>query len=536
MNETRRQLLLGGAASAVLPVASAATPTAGDRMTAPIPLEERALADLQADLAAGRVTAERLVKDYVERIERIDRRGPALRSVIELNPDALQIAQQLDRERAAGRKRGPLHGLPILIKDNIATRDRMQTTAGSLALQGSAPPEDAFVVQRLRAAGAVILGKTNLSEWANIRSSQSSSGWSARGGLTRNPYALDRSTSGSSSGSGAAVAAGLCAAAVGTETDGSILSPSSVCGIVGLKPTVGLISRRGIVPIAHSQDTAGPMARSVRDCALLLNGLVGHDPRDPAMTDAVRPAVDYTAMLDANALKGARLGVVRQFFGFHEPTDRVYVGVLAALERAGAVLVDPVELPALDSIGDAELTVLLYELKADLNAYLATLGPNAPVKTLADVIAFNERHADRELKWFGQDLFVKAQAKGPLTDEAYLTARALCLRVARDEGIVAVMKQHRLDAIVAPTGGPAWRTDLVIGDHFVGGGSTTPPAVAGTPSITVPAGFVQGLPVGLSFFAGAWSEARLLALAYAFEQTTRARRPPRYLPSVDRAG
>ena len=499
-----------------------------------IPIEERSLADLQVDLNAGHVTSQRLVAEYAERIQRIDRRGPSLASVIELNPDALKIARALDAERKANGPRGPLHGIPILIKDNIATRDRMQTTAGSFALEGSQPPEDAFVVQRLRAAGAVILGKTNLSEWANIRSGQSSSGWSARGGLTRNPYALDRSASGSSSGSAVAVAASLCAAAVGTETDGSILSPASVCGIVGLKPTVGLISRSGIVPIAHSQDTAGPMARNVRDCALLLAALTGTDASDSAMQGSdAHHRRDYTAGLDAGALKGARLGVARQYFGFHEPTDTAFVAVLTALQTAGAVLVDPITLPAIETIGDAELTVLLYELKADLNAYLARLGPDAPARTLAAVIAFNQRNAATEMKWFGQDLFVKAQAKASLTDDEYLKARALCLRVARDEGIDAVMKRHALDALIAPTGGPAWRSDLVLGDHFVGGGSTTPSAVAGTPSITVPAGFVHGLPVGLSFFAGAWSEARLLSLAYAFEQVTKARRPPRYLDTVD---
>ena len=537
MDIDRRHLLLAGAAGALFPLAGCAdSPSVADAMK-PIMIEERSLADLQADLAAGRVSAQALVTAYVERIERIDRRGPTLASVIELNPDAPAIARELDAERARGHTRGPLHGVPVLIKDNIATRDRMQTSAGSLALEGSRPAEDAFVVQRLRAAGALILGKTNLSEWANIRSSQSSSGWSARGGLTRNPYALDRSASGSSSGSAVAVAASLCAAAVGTETDGSILSPSSVCGIVGLKPTVGLISRSGIVPIAHSQDTAGPMARNVRDCALLLGALVGADARDPAMAGGAPPgARDYLAGLDPAALKGARLGVARQFFGFHEPTDRAFVAVLATLEKAGAVLVDPVTLPAIETVADAELTVLLYELKADLNTYLAQLGPGARVKTLAEVIAFNERHADRELKWFGQDLFIKAQAKGPLSDDEYLKARALCLRIARDEGIDAAMKQHRLDALIAPTGGPAWRSDMVIGDHFVGGGSTTPPAIAGTPSITVPAGQVQGLPIGLSFFAGAWSEARLLALAYAFEQATQARRSPRYLTSVDTGG
>ncbi len=503
------------------------------RAVAAVQVEERSLADLQADLAAGRTTSRALVTAYTARIERIDRHGPRLSSVIELNPDAAAIARERDAERLAGTLRGPLHGMPILIKDNIDTRDRMGSTAGSLALLGARPPEDAFVVQQLRAAGAVILGKTNLSEWANIRSSKSSSGWSARGGLTRNPYVLDRSTSGSSSGSAAAVAASLCAAAVGTETDGSILSPSSICGLVGLKPTVGLISRRGIVPIAHSQDTAGPMARSVRDCAMLLGPMTGADVQDVASGDSAGHALaDYTTALDVNALKGARLGVVRQFFGFHESVDAVYAQTLAALQRAGAELVDPVLLPGFEALDNAELSVLLYELKAGLNQYLARLGPKAPVKTLADVIAFNEREAKREMPWFRQDLFEKAQAKGPLTDKDYLDARATCVRIARTEGIEAALAMHRLDALIAPTGGPAWRTDLALGDHFVGS-STSPAAVAGTPSITVPAGSVHGLPLGLNFFGPAWSEARLLGLAYAFEQATRARRAPRYLATLE---
>ena len=499
----------------------------------PAPVEEQSLSDLQAELGAGRVSAQQLTAAYLARIELIDRAGPHLRSVIETNPDAPQIARALDAERKSKGARGPLHGLPILIKDNIDTHDKMQTTAGSLALLGSKPPADAFVVQQLRAAGAVVLGKTNLSEWANIRSTQSTSGWSARGGLTRNPHALDRNTSGSSSGSAAAVAASLCAAAVGSETDGSILSPASICGIVGLKPTVGLLSRSGVIPIAHSQDTLGPMARSVRDCAILLGAMTGFDADDAAMQgSAPHSLTDYTSALDLNALKGARLGVARQYFGFHDLTEQAYAPVLVALRRAGAVLVDPVTLPAIDTIGEAELTVLLYELKTDLAAYLKRLGPDAPVKSLADVIAFNQKNASREMAWFGQDLFEKAQAKGPLSDAEYLDARAKCLRIARTEGIEAVMREHKLDALIAPTGGPAWRIDTVIGDHFVGS-STTPAAVAGTPAITVPAAMLRGLPLGLTFFGNAWSEAKLLGLAYAFEQVTKARRAPRYVASVD---
>ena len=528
-NLNRRTVL---AAAAALMPATAWLKTTGSPMSN-IRVIERSLSDLQADLTAGRISAQQLAAAYLARIEHIDRAGPHLASVIELNPEALDIARALDTERKAKGARGALHGLPILIKDNIDTRDRMHTTAGSLALLEAKPPEDAFIVQRLRAAGAVILGKSNLSEWANIRSSQSTSGWSARGGLTRNPHALDRNASGSSSGSAAAVAASLCAAAVGSETDGSILSPASVCGIVGLKPTVGLLSRSGIIPIAHSQDTAGPMARGVRDCALLLGAMTGVDARDAAMQgSAPHSLTDYTSALDAKALQGARLGVARQFFGFHDVVEQAYVPVLAALRRAGAVLIDPVTLPAIETINDAEMTVLLYELKTDLAAYLQRLGPDAPVKSLADVIAFNQKYATRELAWFGQDLFEKAQAKGPLTDAAYLDARALCLRVARTEGIEAVMREHQLDALIAPTGGPAWRSDTVLGDHFVGS-STTPAAVAGTPAITVPAAMMRGLPLGLSFFGNAWSEARLLGLAYAFEQATQARRAPRYAASVD---
>ena len=533
----RRRLLGAGLGATLLPaVGWAATATAGSTtkgrpMSAVPDVQERSLAELSAEMTAGRISATGLVAAYMQRIQRIDRAGPRLSSVIELNPDAPAIAKALDDERSRQGPRSPLHGMPILIKDNIDTHDRMLTTAGSLALVDTRPSEDAYIVQRLRAAGAVILGKANLSEWANIRSSQSTSGWSARGGLARNPYALDRNTSGSSSGSAAATAASLCAAAVGSETDGSILSPSSICGLVGLKPTVGLVSRSGIVPISHSQDTAGPMARSVRDCAMLLAGMVGPDPRDAAMRGAAAPA-DYLAALDVNALKGARLGVVRQFFGFHDVVERAYVPVLAALERAGAVLVDPVRFPGFESASDAELTVLLYELKAGMNVYLASRGGSSQVKTLADLIAFNERHADKELAWFGQDLFVKAQAKGPLTDDEYLKARELCLKVARTDGIEAAMREHRLDALIAPTGGPAWRADTLIGDHFVGS-SSSPAAMAGTPSITVPAAEIRGLPLGLNFFGDAWSEAKLLGLAYAFEQATKARKAPRYLTSVD---
>ncbi len=484
-------------------------------------------------MKSGKWTARSITEAYLSRIEAVDRSGPSIRSVIETNPDALAIADALDRERNAGRVRGPLHGVPVLVKDNIDTADRMATTAGSLALVGAKPARDAEVVRRLRDAGAVLLGKTNLSEWANIRSSTSTSGWSGRGGLTRNPYALDRNPCGSSSGSGAAVAASLCAAAVGTETDGSVVSPSSANGIVGVKPTVGLASRSGIIPISHSQDTPGPMARTVRDAAILLGALAGVDPLDAATGAAERKApADFTSFLDPAGLRGARIGVVRGLFGFLDRVDAVMAEALAALRAAGAELVDPVELTPAGKIGEPEGAVLYYELKADLNAYLAGLGPSAPVKTLKDVIAFNEKHAKEEMPYFAQETFLKAEAKGPLTSFEYLEALAKSRRLARTEGIDATMDKHKLDALVAPTLGPACVTDLVNGDRWLGDASTAP-AVAGYPHVTVPAGFVFGLPVGLSFFGRAWSEGTLLKLAYAFEQTTKARKPPRFLPTAD---
>lgn len=497
-------------------------------------LEEATLSQLQRAMNEGRHTAWSLCEAYLERIESVERGAPGLASVIEVNPDALAIAEALDRERKARGPRGPLHGIPVLIKDNIATEDRMETTAGSLALVGARVQRDAFVAQRLRAAGAVILGKTNLSEWANFRSTRSSSGWSGRGGQCRNPYALDRSPCGSSSGTGAAVSASLSAVGVGTETDGSIVCPSATNSLVGVKPTVGLVSRAGIVPISHSQDTAGPMARTVADAAVLLGAMTGVDPRDEAtVASRGRTATDYTRFLAADGLKGARIGVARtRFFGYSPDADRLVEAAIDTMRRLGAVIVDPADIPHAADLDEPEFEVLLYEFKADLDAYLADLAPGAPVRSLADVVAFDDRHADREMPYFGQETMLMAQKKGPLSDEAYRKAWETCRRLSRKEGIDAAFANHSLDAIVAPTGGPAWPIDLVNGDHFLGS-SSTPAAVSGYPSVTVPVGYAFGLPVGMSFIGRAWAEGTLLRLAYAYEQATKLRTPPRFLPTAD---
>jgi amidase len=526
-----RRAFLGASLGGAVLAASGAKPGKGGGSS----LEEATIEYLQRELKSGRLSEGSLVQQYQARIRALDASGPGLRSVLEVNPDAGKLAADLARERKQKGPRGPLHGIPVLVKDNLDTADRMKTTAGSLALVDAPPPvRDSFVVQRLREAGAVILGKTNLSEWANFRSNRSNSGWSGRGGQTRNPYALDRDPSGSSSGSAVAVAANLCVVAVGTETNGSIVSPARSCGIVGLKPTVGLVSRSGIIPIAHSMDTAGPMARTVTDTAILLGAMAGMDPRDPATAaakDHLQP--DYTRFLDPDGLRGARIGLARSFFGDNPRVDARMKAAIEVLKAKGAVLVDPAELPPASGYGEASYQVMLYEFKADLEAYFAQRG--GKVRTLAELIAWNEAHKAQEMPLFGQEILLLAQAKGPLTEEAYLKALEKAQRMARAEGIDAVMDKHKLDALIAPSGGPAALIDPVLGNR--GGFScSTPAAVAGYPHLTLPMGQIFGLPVGLSFFGRAWSEATLLKLAFAFEQATHHRRPPRFLPTVSLQG
>jgi amidase len=496
-------------------------------------MDEMTIHELQAGMSSGALTARLITEMYLERIKTIDQNGPSLKSVIEVNPDALSIADTLDAERNAKGVRGPMHGIPVLLKDIIDTADKMTTTAGSIALAGSIPSQDSFVAQKLREAGAIVFGKTNLSEWSNFRSTRSTSGWSSRGGQTRNPYALDRNPCGSSSGSAVAVAANLSSVAVACETDGSIICPSQANAVVGLKPTLGLISRSGIIPVAHSQDTAGPMARTVTDLAILLEALVGVDPRDPATESSKGKSYkDYTQFLDPKGLQGARIGVARNFFGFNESVDQIIEACIEEMRRLGAVIIDPANIEKVDELRKTEIEVLYYEFKADLNAYLRGLGRDVAVHSLEELIAFNEENRDTVMPYFGQERILAAQEKGPLTDMEYLNALETNHRLSRKEGIDATLQKHQLDAIVAPSGGPAWLIDWVTGDNH-SGGSSSPAAVAGYPNITVPAGYIFGLPIGISFIGGAYQEPKLLKLAFAFEKGTRIRKPPSYLASAD---
>ena len=519
-------------------LSSSGTGSTGARVSGaePFELHEATVNSLQEGMRSGKYTSRSITEFYLARIEVLNRQGPELRAIIEVNPDALTIADELDAERNAGKVRGPLHGIPVALKDNIDTHDRMTTTAGSLALEGSIPPQDSFVAAKLRTAGAVLLAKANMSEWAYWRGVGASSGWSGRGGQGRNPYALDRTTCGSSSGSGAATAANLAALTVGTETGGSIIFPASIMGIVGVKPTVGLWSRSGIIPISHSQDSAGPMTRTVRDAAILLSAACGVDPRDPATSaSAGRFQVDYTQFLDAGGLKGARLGIVRNIPGFEERVQTLFAQAIADMKAAGAVIVDPANLPSMEAgsvFNAAPLVVLNYEFKHNINKYFQSLGANAPVKTLDELIAFNEQHRDREMPYFGQERLIESNATSGLDDPRYLKALETVRRWTRSDGIDALMAKHNLDAIVAPTAGPAWLIDHIRGDRFDGGDSAGTAAIAGYPDITVPMGLVAGLPVGVSFFGRAWSEPTLFKVAYAYEQATKRRQVPTFVPTL----
>ena len=515
------------------PQTSEPPPADGAATIPPFEFDEATADDLQRMMESGEHTARSITEAYLGRIEALDRQGPELRSYIEINPDALEIADALDAERQAGEVRGPLHGIPVALKDNLDTHDRMTTTAGSLALEGSIPPRDSFVAERLRAAGAILLGKLNMSEWAYFRGERATSGWSARGGQCRNPYALDRNPCGSSSGSGAAASANLAALTVGTETGGSIMCPTSSNGVVGIKPTVGLWSRSGIIPISHSQDTAGPMTRTVRDAAILLGAAVGVDSRDEATSRSEGHfETDYAQFLDPAGLNGARIGVARSFTGFDPRVTALFEDAIAAMRDAGAVVVDPANL-AQSAWNDAlPLIVLEYEFKHDLNAYLATLGDAAPVRTLAEIIELNEANADREMPHFGQERMIASEARGPLTDETYQNAVRTIQRGNREDGIDALMDEHELDAVIAPTRDLPWVTDHIKGDRLDGGSSAGPAAIAGYPDISVPMGFIRGLPVGVSFFGRAWSEPTLIRIAYAFEQATGHRRAPGFAATL----
>lgn len=527
---------LGGGTLAISPLSSCVQP-AGHKQEVSEPnyadfdLNEVTIASLQDKMKSGELTSEAITKKYLDRIDQIDQHGLELRSVIEVNPDALDIARQLDAERKSGKVRGPLHGIPILIKDNIDTGDKMQTTAGSLALVGAPAPDDAFIVKKLREAGAVLLGKTNLSEWANFRSNKSSSGWSGRGGQVRNPFCIDRSPCGSSSGTGAAVSANLCLIGIGTETDGSIVCPSGINGVVGIKPTLGLWSRDGIVPISHSQDTAGPMARTVADAAILLGALAESDPND-AKTNLEKGEIrtDYTSFLDAAGLKGARIGVASEYLGFSTDVDKLMADAVKAMKDQGAEIMEDLKFEKREECGNLEWQVLISEFKADLNTYLAGRTGIKP-KSLADLIEFNKQNADSELKWFGQEIFEEAEKTSGLNDPVYLKALARVKELTRKQGIDLLMDKFKLDALIAPTNGPSWTIDWVNGDHF-GGGSSEPAAISGYPAITVPVGFVHGLPIGISFFGRAWSEPTLIKLAFAFEQATKHRRAPGFLKTI----
>lgn len=534
----RRNFLQLGALTSAIPFVGlkACSPASNKKVSdslddSQFELEEWTVEQLQEAMTSGRYSSRAICELYMGRIKDKDQSDNGLNSVIELNPEALEIADQLDKERSEGNVRGPLHGIPIMVKDNIDSGDKMMTTAGSLALAGVSAPKDSFIVMKLREAGAVLLGKTNLSEWANFRSFRSSSGWSGRGRQTRNPYALDRNPCGSSAGSGAAVSGNMCAITIGTETNGSIVCPSSANGVVGIKPTVGLWSRSGIIPISHTQDTAGPMGRTVADAATLLGALTGVDGSDPVTSESAgNLQTDYTQFLDANGLQGKKIGILKGTFGNHEKVDEIFEKVKGVLTAQGAEIVEDVEVNEEGAYGNSGFELLLYEFKDGVNKYLKTR-PDAPVKTLADVIQFNKDNADQEMTYFPQGILERAEMKGPLTDPEYKEALNTVVTVSR-EGIDQALTENQLDAVIGVTGGPAWPIDVINGDHF-GTGSSTPAARSGYPNITVPAGYAYGLPVGMSIFGGKYQEPKLISIAYAFEQASKVRKAPKLLPTLD---